>query len=97
MATGDLALFQSAAQAHAKMLKKLVTEAKELRSFWDKMALPGSETATLPVANADLANYATFCGALQDLFDNVAVPAADRRAVIERVATNPISVQVKIT
>lgn len=96
MATGDLALFQSAAVAHAKLLKKIVTEAKELRAFWDKTALPGIENATAPLANADLINYATLCSVLQDFCDSVAVSAGDRRQVIERIATNPISVQVKI-
>lgn len=94
--TGDLASFQSAAQAHAKLLKKLVTEARELRAFWDKMALPGAETATGPLSNTDLTNYATLCSTLQDFNDNVLVPAADRRGVIERLATNPISLQTKI-
>lgn len=97
MATGDLAKFQDAATQHAKMFKKLVTEGKELRAFWDKLALPGAETATSPLINTDLANYATFCSILQDFCDNVAVSAADRRQVIERIATNPISVQVKIS
>lgn len=97
MAVGDLAQFQTAAAAHAKLLKKLITEAKELRSFWDKIGLPGTESATAPLANADLTNYATFCTTLQDMVDNVAVAAGDRRAVIERLATNPISMQVKIS
>lgn len=97
MATGDLAQFQTAAMAHAKILKKLITEAKELRAYWDKLGLPGSEAATAPLVNNDLINYATLCGILQDLADNVAVAAADRRGVIERLATNPISMQVKIS
>jgi hypothetical protein len=97
MATGDLAQFQTAATAHAKLLKKVITEAKELRSYWDKLGLPGAENAAAPLSNADLTNYATLCSMLQDFSDSVAVAAADRRGVIERLATNPISLQTKIS
>lgn len=91
MAAGDLQYFQNAAVVHAQNLKKLITQAKELRAFWDKMALPGSDTAQAPLANADLANYATLCSVLQDFADNAAVSAGDRRSVMERIATKPIS------
>lgn len=91
MAVGDLQYFQNAAVVHAQQLKKLVTQAKELRAYWDKLSLPGSETAQAPLVNNDLSNYATLCSVLQDLVDNVAVSAGDRRSVIERVAIRPIS------
>ena len=91
MAAGDLVIFQSAAVNHAQSLKRLITQAKELRAFWDKIALPGAETATAPLSNTDLANYATLCNVLQDLMDNVAVTAGDRRAILERVATLPVT------
>ena len=90
MATGDLAAFQTAAIAHAQKLKFLVAEARQLRAYWDKLGLPGSESATTPLATADLTNYATLVGVLQDLMDNVAVSAGDRRGVMERVATRAV-------
>lgn len=91
MATGDLAKFQAAAQDHARMMKKVLDQAREIRTYWDKLGLPGGEVATTPLVNNDLINYATFCSILQDLADNVQVSAGDRRAVIERVASTPIS------
>ena len=91
MAAGDLAVFQTAAVEHAKKVKQLMHEAKMLRNYWDKIGLPGTETATAPLANADLINYATLCSALQDFADNVAVLPGDRRGVIERVATTAIT------
>ena len=87
MAAGDLAVFQTAAVEHARAFKRALHEAKMLLDLWDKLALPGSETAAAPLSNTDLTNYATLCAVLQDLADNVAVTAADRRGVIERVGT----------
>lgn len=90
MATGDLAIWQAAAVLNAQRLKFLVAEAKQLRATWDKLALPGTETAAAPLANTDLSNYATLLNVLQDFMDNVSVAAADRRGVMERVATRPV-------
>ena len=92
MASGDLQYFHNAAVVHAQNVKKLVSQAKELRAFWDKLDLFNSlDTAQAPLVNNDLSNYASFCSVLQDLMDNVAVAAADRRGVVERVATTPVS------
>ena len=90
MATGDLAIFQTAAVQHAQRLKLLLEDARMLRAYWDKLGLPAGESATAPLATADLTNYATLAGVLQDLMDNVAVSAADRRGVMERVATKAV-------
>ena len=89
--TGDLAFFQTAAVLHAARLKQLVSDAKALRAYWDKIGLPGVESATNPLTNNDLANYATLLSTLQDYMDNVAVSAGDRRGVMERVATKPVT------
>ena len=91
MASGDLAKFQNSATILAQNLKKVITQAKELRSFWDKIGLPGTETAALPLTNTDLTNFATLLQTLQDFSDNIAVTAGDRRAIFERVATTPVS------
>jgi|SRR6266853_2682438 len=92
MASGDLAKFQNSSIIHAQNLKKIITQAKELRAFWDKLALVSSpDTAAAPLLNSDLANYATLLQTLQDFADNVAVTAGDRRAIFERIATTPIS------
>lgn len=90
MATGDLAIFQTAAVLHAKRLKLLVEDARQLRAYWDKLALPGTESATAPLSNTDLTNYATLASALQNLMDGTLVTAADRRGVMERVATTAV-------
>ena len=89
-ATGDLAVFQTAAVLHAQRLKVLISDAKQLRAYWDKVGLPGAESATAPLATADLTNYATLLSTLQDMMDNVAVSAGDRRGVMERVATKGV-------
>lgn len=89
---GDLKQFRIAAVQHATDLKRLLTQAKELRDFWDKLNCVGSADAVdAPLVKADLDNYATLLGALKDFADNVAVAAADRRGIIERVGTNPVS------
>ena len=90
MATGDLAVFQTAATAHAQRLKILIADARQLRSYWDKLALPGAEAATAPLATADLTNYATLLGVLQDRMDNVAVAGGEGRGGMERVATRAV-------
>ena len=90
MASGDLAVFQTAATLHAQRLKMLISDAKQLRACWDKLGLPAGESATAPLATNDLTNYATLAGVLQDLMDNVAVSAGDRRGVMERVATKAV-------
>ena len=92
MAAGDLQRFQTDAVVHAQNLKKLVTQAKELRAFWDKLNLTASsDNAQAPLLGSDLANYATLCSSLQDFSDNIAVAAGDRRGIFERIATTPIS------
>ncbi len=92
MAAGDLQNFQASAVLHAQSLKKLITQAKELRAFWDKLNLSGSsDSAAAPLINNDLANYATLCSALQDFSDNIAVAAGDRRGIFERIASTPVS------
>lgn len=91
MAAGDLQYFQNAAVVHAQALKKVVTQARELRAFWDKLALPGGDTAQAPLINTDLINYATLCSTLQDYCNNLPIVAGDREAIIERIATRAVS------
>ena len=92
MAIGDLKQFHIEAVLHAKNLKKLLNQGKELRDFWDKTdCLNNADAVGAPVVKNDLINYATLLEKLKDFADNVAVSAGDRRAVIERVATTPVS------
>ena len=96
MAANDLKIFQNNAAQHARDLKNLVTQGQELLSYWQKLDLsndangiPGEVLS--PLVKADLANYVNLCSALVDFCDNVQVSAGDRRGVIERVGTQPIS------
>jgi hypothetical protein len=92
MAAGDMKHFVSAAADLAKDIKRVTNKAKELRDFWDKLDLLNNDDAIeLPLTKGDMTNMATLCTALQNFCDNVAVTAADRRQVIERVGTQPFS------